>query len=131
MMRAVVAILLGVSLSRAGPAQISVSTQAADEVFTVDLSNEPRNAGRPLGDADFTTSERAVIAQGIADVEAASCLRFVERNGESDYVQIHPGDGGCYAVIPYRIGGGMREVGLQQSGCVYTKIVIHELLHVV
>ena len=57
--------------------------------------------------------------------------RFVERNGETDYVQIHPGDGGCYAVIPYRIGGGMREVGLQQNGCVYTKIVIHELLHVV
>ena len=58
-------------------------------------------------------------------------FRFVPRNGENDYVQIHPGDGGCYAVIPYRIGGGMREVGLQQSGCVYTKIVIHELLHVV
>merc|ERR1712013_589585 len=53
MIRAVVAILLGVSLSRAGPAQISMGTQAADEVFTVDLSNEPRNAGRPLGEADF------------------------------------------------------------------------------
>ena len=46
----------------------------------------------------------------------------MERNGEVDYVQIHPGDGGCYAVIPYRIGGGMREVGLQQNGCVYTKV---------
>ena len=52
-------------------------------------------------------------------------FRFVERNGEVDYVQIHPGDGGCYAVIPYRIGAGMREVGLQQSGCVYTKVDTH------
>ena len=28
--------------------------------------------------------------------------RFVERNGEEDYLEIIPGDGGCYAIIPYR-----------------------------
>ena len=46
----------------------------------------------------------------------------MERNGEEDYVQIHPGDGGCYAMIPYRIGDGMREVGLEQSGCIHMKV---------
>merc|ERR1712128_280378 len=82
-------------------------------------------------DAAFSDSDRAVIAQGIAHVEENSCLRFVPRAAETDYVQIWPGDSGCYAVIPYRIGGGMREVGLALNGCMYMKIVVHELLHVV
>merc|ERR1712128_138086 len=82
-------------------------------------------------DAAFSDSDRAVIAQGIAHVEENSCLRFVPRAAETDYVQIWPGDSGCYAVIPYRIGSGMREVGLALNGCMYMKIVVHELLHVV
>ena len=57
------------------------------------------------------------------------CKRFVERNGEADYLDIIPGDGGCYAIIPYRPGGGRHEVGLEQNGCVTLKITVHELLH--
>ena len=49
-------------------------------------------------------------------------------------------------MIPYRIGDGMREVGLEQSGCIHMKVkcvccflslyrlaqvVVHELLHIV
>merc|ERR1719312_693204 len=82
-------------------------------------------------DASFSDSDRAVIAQGIKHTEDNSCLRFVPRNGEYDYVQIWPGDGGCYAVIPYRIGGGMREIGLKPSGCMSMYVVVHEILHVV
>ena len=55
--------------------------------------------------------------------------RFVERNGEADYLDIIPGDGGGYAIIPYRPGGGRHEVGLEQNGCVTLKITVHELLH--
>ena len=58
-----------------------------------------------------------------------SPFRFVERNGEADYLDIIPGDGGCYAIIPYRPGGGRHEVGLEQNGCVTLKITVHELLH--
>ena len=55
--------------------------------------------------------------------------RFVERTDQVDYVDIIPGGGGCYAQLPYRTGGGRLEIGLQQSGCIYVKIVVHELLH--
>ena len=55
--------------------------------------------------------------------------RFVARTDQHDYVDIVPGGGGCYAQIPYRTGGGRLEIGLQQSGCVYLSIVVHELLH--
>merc|ERR1719447_203178 len=80
-------------------------------------------------DAAFTSSERAAIASGIEHIHENSCVRFVERNGEADYLDIIPGDGGCYAIIPYRPGGGRHEVGLEQNGCVTLKITVHELLH--
>ena len=56
-------------------------------------------------------------------------FRFVARTNEHDYVDIVPGGGGCYAQIPYRTGRGRMEIGLQQNGCVYLKVVVHELLH--
>ena len=56
-------------------------------------------------------------------------FRFVARTDEHDYVDIVPGGGGCYAQIPYRTGRGRMEIGLQQNGCVYLKVVVHELLH--
>merc|ERR1719378_351809 len=80
-------------------------------------------------DAAFTDSERSVIAAGMAHVEENSCIRFVPRTNQVDYVDIIPGNGGCYAVIPYRTGDGRMEIGLQQDGCVYLKVVVHELLH--
>merc|ERR1712212_1021415 len=80
-------------------------------------------------DAAFTSTERAAIASGIDHIHENSCVRFVERNGEADYLDIIPGDGGCYAIIPYRPGGGRHEVGLEQNGCVTLKITVHELLH--
>ena len=51
------------------------------------------------------------------------------RTDQHDYVDIVPGDGGCYAVLPYRQGGGRMELGLQQDGCVVRYVVVHELLH--
>merc|ERR1712088_789820 len=80
-------------------------------------------------DAAFTSTERAAIASGIEHIHENSCIRFEPRNGEADYLDIIPGDGGCYAIIPYRPGGGRHEVGLEQNGCVTLKITVHELLH--
>ena len=54
-------------------------------------------------DAAFTSSERAVIAGGIKHVEDNTCIRFVPRVADIDYVNIIPGDGAsCYAMIPHR-----------------------------
>ena len=74
-----------------------------------------------------------------------SC-RFIPREGDHDYLDIVPGGGGCYAQIPYWPGRGRMEVnwgifhnpilltywlkiGLEQDGCVYMSVVVHELLH--
>jgi len=80
-------------------------------------------------DAAFDSTERATIAAGMKMVEDNSCIRFVARTNENDYVDIIPGGGGCYAQVPYRTGRGRMEIGLQRNGCVYEKVVVHELLH--
>ena len=100
-------------------------------------------------DAAFTSTERAAIASGIEHIHENSCIRslefklkdhtltfitnstcqrFVPRNGEADYVDIIPGDGGCYTMVPYRPGGGRNEVGLGQNGCVTLWITVVMLL---
>jgi hypothetical protein len=38
--------------------------------------------------------------------------RFLPRDGDYDYLDIIPGNGGCYAQIPFRPGRGRMEVKL-------------------
>ena len=84
-------------------------------------------------DAAFTNDERAIIAAGIANIQDNSCIEFVPRTDEFDYVDIVPGSGGCYAYLPWMFNydgrPGRLELGLQRPGCVYGQVVIHELLH--
>ena len=77
---------------------------------------------------EFTEDERAIIAAGVLHVEQNSCIRFVPRLAEPSYVDIVPGDGGCYAVMS-SLGRGRLEIGLDQGGCVSTRTVVHEILH--
>jgi len=84
-------------------------------------------------DARFTQNDRAHICKGFKHVEDNSCIRFVPRQGEHDYMDIvvAGADRGCYAQIPYFPGVGRMEMGLeQQIGCTDWTIVIHELLHI-
>jgi len=78
-------------------------------------------------DSVFSENEKGVIRDGIADYTANTCIQFVERNGESDYIKFIK-DGGCWSYVG-RIGG-KQEVSLA-NGCVYKYIVIHELMHAV
>ena len=84
-------------------------------------------------DAAFTNDERAIIAAGIANIQDNSCIEFVPRTDEFDFVDIVPGSGGCYAYLPWMFNydgrPGRLELGLQRPGCVYGQVVIHELLH--
>merc|ERR550532_667226 len=115
--------------------------EAIGEKYVKKLNSEQRNILASVSyhwpngvlyytiDAAFDSTERATIAAGMKMVEDNSCIRFVARTTENDYVDIIPGGGGCYAQVPYRTGRGRMEIGLQRNGCVYEKVVVHELLH--
>lgn len=71
--------------------------------------------------------ERSVIARAISDYHANTCIKFRPRTTETDYVTFTKGNG-CSSLVGK--AGGAQPVTLGQ-GCVYTGIVIHELMHAV
>lgn len=62
------------------------------------------------------------------DIEKFTCIRFVSRTNEKDYVKIISGDG-CYSQLGKV--GSMQELSLQKNGCIYRGTIIHELIHAI
>merc|ERR1719427_369567 len=75
----------------------------------------------------FSTSEKNVILGAIEQYSANTCIEFVERNGEADYIEFIK-DVGCYSSVG-RIGG--RQSVSLDDGCVYEGTVVHELMHAI
>ncbi|KAL1477754.1 hypothetical protein MTO96_035502 [Rhipicephalus appendiculatus] len=65
------------------------------------------------------------VRQWMNMIEYLTCLRFVERTWEEDYIHIYSGVG-CYSYVG-RIGG-QQALSLGR-GCLYEGTVVHELLH--
>lgn len=60
------------------------------------------------------------------EIESKSCIKFVSRGMETDYVEIFSGNG-CFASVGRR--RGMNPLSLMRSGCLSHGIIIHELFH--
>jgi len=73
----------------------------------------------------FSVYERSVIARAIIEYRNNTCLRFVPRTSERDYVHIMSG-AGCFSHVGRT--GGAQPVSLGR-GCVHVGIAIHELMH--
>jgi len=60
-------------------------------------------------------------------IESKTCIRFVERTTEEDFVEVINGDG-CWSWLG-RIGG-RQELSISRSiGCVSQGIMVHEAIH--
>jgi hypothetical protein len=60
------------------------------------------------------------------DIESKTCVRFVPRTTQADYINII-NSAGCWSYIG-RIRGA-QQLSLQRNGCVYKRTVMHELIH--
>uniref|UniRef100_A0A3P8SZK5 Metalloendopeptidase n=1 Tax=Amphiprion percula TaxID=161767 RepID=A0A3P8SZK5_AMPPE len=74
----------------------------------------------------FSSREVSVIERGLQSFHDFSCIRFVRRTSQRDYLNIQSLNG-CYSYIG-RTGYG-QDLSLQRSGCVYHDTVQHEVLH--
>lgn len=72
--------------------------------------------------------QMSLIEQAIQEYHSLTCIRFVPRSNQQDYISIVSGNSGCWSSVG-RIGG-RQEVNLQSPGCL-AKIgtIIHELMH--
>ncbi|XP_078139306.1 high choriolytic enzyme 1-like isoform X2 [Centroberyx gerrardi] len=74
----------------------------------------------------YSSRERAIIERGLLSFHSVSCIRFVPRNQERDYLHIQSLDG-CYSYVGRR--GNGQPLSLMRQGCLYHDTVQHELLH--
>ncbi|XP_065335874.1 hatching enzyme 1.2-like [Cloeon dipterum] len=79
-------------------------------------------------DGNYTHDELATIYAAMTAIEEFTCVRFVERALEPDYVTIESGASGCWSSIG-RIGGN-QVLNLQPPACVWNLgTPIHEFMH--
>ncbi|XP_069479370.1 hatching enzyme 1.2-like isoform X2 [Ambystoma mexicanum] len=74
----------------------------------------------------FNSDEQAVIASAIQEFTTLTCIRFVARTVEIDYIQIKSVDG-CWSYLGKV--GGPQDLSLLKGGCVTKGIAQHELNH--
>ncbi|CDW54645.1 zinc metalloproteinase nas 8 [Trichuris trichiura] len=75
----------------------------------------------------YSSKERAVIARSMQAYHDRTCVRFVPRTYQSDYLYIGRIDG-CFSDVGR--GGGRQDLSLDY-GCLDYDTIIHELMHAV
>ncbi|XP_071548913.1 hatching enzyme 1.2-like [Panulirus ornatus] len=73
----------------------------------------------------YEKKERAIIAAAMRNYHDQTCIRFVPRTGERDYIHIIKANG-CSSSVGRRGGAQAVSLGL---GCIYVGIVMHEFMH--
>ncbi|KAM6973337.1 high choriolytic enzyme 2-like [Aplochiton taeniatus] len=74
----------------------------------------------------YTSRELSIIQRGLDSFSEFSCIRFVKRTNQRDYLHIQALNG-CYSYVGRR--GYAQTVSLSRQGCVYHSTTQHELLH--
>ncbi|XP_072291317.1 hatching enzyme 1.2-like isoform X2 [Eucyclogobius newberryi] len=74
----------------------------------------------------YTSRERSLIERGLSSFSDSTCVRFIPRSSQPDYISIQS-DSGCYSYVGRR--GNGQTVSLDKQGCLYHSTVQHELLH--
>lgn len=75
----------------------------------------------------YSAEEVDVILKGIESFSVSTCIRFIPRTNQDEYIYIQSLDG-CYSFVG-RLGS-VQVVSLSRQGCVKVGTVQHELLHV-
>uniref|UniRef100_A0A182PCD6 Metalloendopeptidase n=1 Tax=Anopheles epiroticus TaxID=199890 RepID=A0A182PCD6_9DIPT len=79
----------------------------------------------------FTASQRSTILSGMAQIAAATCVRFVARTSESIFLTIGNGESGCWSYVGRSTRNSENQVNLQSPDCVDIGTVVHELMHAI
>lgn len=90
----------------------------------------PKSGGRVIVpfviDGIYNANERAQIYAGMNEIMRKTCVSFVQRTNQANYIYIFSGNG-CYSYMG-KIGG-RQDVSLQRNGCLIFGTIMHELIH--
>uniref|UniRef100_A0AAY4EBW1 Metalloendopeptidase n=1 Tax=Denticeps clupeoides TaxID=299321 RepID=A0AAY4EBW1_9TELE len=74
----------------------------------------------------FSSSDKQMIATAMNTFHTKTCIRFVPRTTQTDYLSIESKNG-CYSSLGRQ--GGQQTVSLNTNGCIYNGVIQHELNH--
>ncbi|KAM9850863.1 high choriolytic enzyme 1 [Aulostomus maculatus] len=75
---------------------------------------------------DYSEMETKLIKKAMENVEKGTCVRFVPRTHQRDYIDIQP-KSGCWSYLGSR--GGRQTISLQSPGCFRVGVISHEFMH--
>uniref|UniRef100_A0A8C4D610 Metalloendopeptidase n=1 Tax=Dicentrarchus labrax TaxID=13489 RepID=A0A8C4D610_DICLA len=75
---------------------------------------------------DYSETETKLIKKGMENIEKGTCVRFVPRTHQRDYIDIQP-KSGCWSYLGSR--GGRQTVSLQSPDCLRIGVISHEFMH--
>ncbi|XP_040582762.1 hatching enzyme 1.2-like [Lepeophtheirus salmonis] len=82
----------------------------------------------------YSSSDLGVIKSAMKEIESKTCVKWVPRSGQKNYVVINPREQGCFAVLGYNRNRGVHNLNLQRnngrSTCMIMGIAAHEMLHI-
>lgn len=82
-----------------------------------------------IADGVYTGDQKAVLLQAMRHWENSTCLSFIERTTEKDYIYFHKGRCGCCSYVG-RKGNGRQGISVGKN-CDKFGIVVHEIGHTV
>ncbi|XP_072300486.1 hatching enzyme 1.2 [Eucyclogobius newberryi] len=75
---------------------------------------------------EYSEIEEKLIKKGMETIEKGTCVKFVPRTHQRDYIDIQP-KSGCWSYLGAR--GGRQTVSLQSPSCLQAGVVSHEFMH--
>ncbi|KAJ8004409.1 hypothetical protein DPEC_G00135410 [Dallia pectoralis] len=76
--------------------------------------------------SDYSSLDQRIIKTGMDQIESGTCVRFVPRTHERDYLDIQP-QSGCWSYLGQR--GGRQTLSLQSPDCMWSGVATHEFMH--
>ncbi|XP_035225434.1 zinc metalloproteinase nas-4-like [Stegodyphus dumicola] len=74
----------------------------------------------------YTESDKEVIRSAIEEFEKQTCIKWVERTDEDDYVEIY-NEQGCFSELGRM--GGVQSMSLESPSCMKKGVIMHEMMH--
>lgn len=78
------------------------------------------------GDSGFNKDGIDIMKRAMESIGSLSCIRFIPRRHEDDYIEFFSG-GGCFSALGKV--GGRQNISIRRDQCLQEGKVIHELFH--
>jgi len=75
--------------------------------------------------SSYNSQQRGNIATAMRNYHQQTCVKFVQRTNQRDYIHLYRGNG-CSSMVGKQ--GGRQVVSLG-NGCLYVGVIMHELMH--